>query len=183
MGMNWYIFVIAILVVVSSGLNSYVFGSESFQIDTILKEGLKVGSKVHYHFPIPTDNTFNPSNSKAVCPSNDCVVKFNSPYDLLLSVDENSSYMSLQGYFRLQDNQTNGHFTPKKQNFVENMQIWFGCGFNDIIEVHGSTKYTCSVEDTGGIIARIFNSTISNYDYSASFELPSMHYVLNATEQ
>ena len=182
--MNWYgIFVIAILVTMYSGLNSYVMGSESFHIDTTLKEGLKIGSKVRYHFPAPTDNTINLSNSKAVCPSKNCVVKFNSPYDLSLSFDKNSSYMSLDGYFRLQDNQTNGHFSPEIQHLVENMRIWFGCGVNDVIEVHGRTKYTCIAEDTGATLARVFNSSISNYNYSTSFELPSMHFVLNATER
>ena len=36
--------------------------------------------------------------------------------------------------FRLQDNKTNGHFTPKKQALVEQMSLSLSCDVQDIQE-------------------------------------------------
>lgn len=93
--------------------------------------------------------------------------------------------MTLVGSYRLQDDISNGHFTPKKQELVENMDIMFVCSFNDIQEdlKNGITKYICSDKLAARGLTRVFNHTSYPYTFSASFELPSRHFVLNAEEQ
>jgi len=94
--------------------------------------------------------------------------------------------MTAVGDFALVDDNSNGHFSPKKQNLVEQMSIDFGCSFSDIQEdtKNKITKYICSPSDRDNLdITRNFNSTHYPYRITASFELPSRHLVLNATEE
>jgi hypothetical protein len=121
------------------------------------------------------------SNSTSICPSGQCEVKTGGELTgFRLLFDEPNSNMAVFSDFRLQDDATNGHFTPKKQNLVEKMYASFVCIFADIIEEKGTTKYICG-QDSGSI-NRTFNSTFYRYDFSSSFELPSMRFVMNATE-
>ena len=65
------------------------------------------------------------------------------------------------------------------------MSIDFGCSLSDIQEdtKNKITKYICSRSDRDNLdITRNFNSTHYPYRITASFELPSRHLVINATE-
>ena len=101
----------------------------------------------------------------------------------ILSINEESSTIILVGDFSLIDDKSNGQLSPKKQNLIEKMSFNFGCTFDDIQEdtKKKTTKYICSEPDILDII-RNFNSTHYKYRYTATFELPSRHLVLNATE-
>jgi hypothetical protein len=67
---------------------------------------------------------------------------------------------------------------------VEDVDLFFMCTFDDIQEnlKNGTTKYPCSDQYATGV-TRTFNHTAYPYIFSASFELPSRHFVLNAEEQ
>jgi len=159
-----------------------VFAGDSFHIDANLEN--------NRHFPkgsnwyaIPLNN-LNLSNSSVVCPSNDCKT---TVIDGLLTLDKNGSKMVVvSGDFRLVDNKTNGHFGPEKQNLIEKMDFSFVCGFSDIQEdtAKGTVKYICSPTSRhiGLDIVRSYNLTHYPYNFAATFELPSKHLVVNATE-
>jgi hypothetical protein len=57
------------------------------------------------------------------------------------------------------------------------------CRYQDIQEdpVKKTTKYICS-DLPDGSIRRSFNDTTCPYKFTATFELPSRHLVINATE-
>jgi hypothetical protein len=104
---------------------------------------------------------------------------------MIFKTDDNDNSMSLYGDFNLVDEQSNGHFSPKKQNLVEKMDISFGCDYTDIQEdpVKKTTKYICSEQQNiYPLIGRSFNDTVYPYRFTATFELPSRHLVINATE-
>jgi len=63
------------------------------------------------------------------------------------------------------------------------MYFDFTCSYQDIQEdlAKKTTKYICS-EPQDGSIRRNFNDTTYPYTFTATFELPSRHLVLNATE-
>ncbi len=136
-------------------------------------------------FQFPEDYQLNVSNSSLICPSNNCKsnLKFENGSTSTLVLEEGTNSMVIIGDFRLVDDQSNGHLTPKKQNLIEQMTYDWGCQFSDIQEDTKSktTKYICSNPDNE-IIIRKFNSTYYPYKITASFELPSRHLVLNATE-
>jgi hypothetical protein len=158
----------------------------SFNIDVKLS---KDKSGFGDWFQFPDKYQFDLSNSSMICPSNDCksilsVRVENKPAFAMLSLNENINTMTVVMDFRLVDDQSNGHFTPKKQNLVEQMSFDWACSFSDIQEdtKKKTTKYICSNPEYENII-RKFNSTSYPYEINfASFELPSMHLVLNATE-
>lgn len=150
-------------------------------IDGILEE------PIANNYGIPKD-LFKISNNSKICPSNQCKIipppgPALHPSGMFLGLNEEGNLMLLMGFFRLQDDITNGHFTPKKQKLVEDVSLSFMCTFDDIQEnvKNGTTKYLCSHGSTYGI-TRDFNNTDYPYTFSASFELPSRHFVLNATE-
>jgi hypothetical protein len=184
-----------LMIVFSSALASSVLVSsasgnsgDTFNIDVNLVR--------HHDFPdldwfaFPENYQLDLSNSSSICPSNDCKgnLRF-SNYSTLnysvsafeLSEDTNSMVMSAD--FRLVDDVSNGHFTPKKQNLIEQMSFDWACSFSDIQEdiKKNTTKYICSNPENENII-RKFNSTGYPYTITATFELPSRRLVLNATE-
>jgi len=63
------------------------------------------------------------------------------------------------------------------------MNFNFNCRYQDIKEdsAEKTTKYICS-EPQDGSIRRTFNQTSYPYKFTATFELPSRHLVINATE-
>jgi hypothetical protein len=63
------------------------------------------------------------------------------------------------------------------------MDFDFTCKYQDIQEdvAKKTTKYVCS-EPQDGSIRRMFNDTTYLYTFTATFELPSRHLILNATE-
>jgi len=130
----------------------------------------------------------NNSKDSKICPSNECKLILSPiPGSLHLSFHENEDGMLLSGQkHRLQDDITNGHFTPKKQKLVENMNFWFQCAdFSDIQEnwKNGTTKYICDESKAFGGLVRTFNQTTYPYLFTFSFELPSQHFVLNGEER
>ena len=141
-------------------------------------------------YGFPKDGVFEISNNSKICPSNQCElipntrVVTSTPTGMFLAFSEDGNAMTLAGYYRLQDDITNGHFTPKKQKLVEDVSFLFLCTFDDIQEdlENGTTKYLCSDQHAIFGATRTFNHTTYPYTFSASFELPSRHYVLNAEE-
>jgi hypothetical protein len=77
----------------------------------------------------------------------------------------------------------NGQYTPKKKDLIEQMNFDFTCNYQDIQEnlLKKTTKYICS-EPQEGSITRLFNGTTYPYTFTATFELPLRHLVINATE-
>jgi hypothetical protein len=93
--------------------------------------------------------------------------------------------MAMNGDFNLVDDKSNGQLGPKKQKLIEQMDISFTCSLSDIQEdtKNKTTKYICLRPDRDHLdIERNFNSTKYLYRFTVSFELPSRHLVLNATE-
>ena len=163
---------------------SFVFTSastkDSFSIDVNLLKYNQSNQKNLYI--IPGNYNLNLSGSTLVCPSNDCETEFKH---LAFTLDEKGEFMDLIGDFKLIDNKSNGQLSPKEKNLVEQMSLQFPCQLSSIQKdaENGITKYICSdkVEDDGNIF-RKYNSTQYRYKFTASFELPSRHYILNATE-
>jgi hypothetical protein len=64
------------------------------------------------------------------------------------------------------------------------MNFDFQCNFQDIKEdtAKKTSKYICS-DPQDGSIRRNFNDTTYPYKFTATFELPSRHLILNATEE
>ena len=174
------IFALVGLIVLLSLNQGSVFGldtvNDTFNIDTIL-------SKNPYAF---TDNDpLDLSNSDIVCPSNNCKTIPEFAGFAVLTIDEGASFMAMNGFFNLVDDMSNGKLGPKKQKLIEQMDFGFTCSFSDIREdpKNKTTKYICSRPDRDYFdIERKFNSTKYIYRFTASFELPSRHFVLNATE-
>ena len=185
------IFALVGLIVLLSLNQGSVFGlgspNDTFKIDTVLsKNPISYADAGTYKFT--KGSQLELSNSDIVCPSNNCKTTLkdegftSSP---ILSVSEESGRTLIAfGDFSLIDDKSNGQLSPKKQKLVEEMSINFGCTYNDIQEdtKNKTTKYICSEPDNILSLTRKFNSTTYNYIYTASFELPSRHLVLNATE-
>jgi hypothetical protein len=154
--------------------------NDSFSIDVDLLKYNHSGQEDLYL--IPESYELNLSGSTLVCPSNDCVTEFER---LAFTLDVEGDFMDLIGDFKLVDNKSNGQLSPKAKNLTEQMSLQFPCELSDIQKdtKNGITKYICSdkLEDIGNIF-RKYNSTQYLYKFTASFELPSRHYTLNATE-
>ena len=173
---------------VSSVLVSSAFAGDGFSIDVNLSEGKpspiifenESKDSVWYELPDEENYQLDVSNSSIVCPSNQCRTASYTDKMIFISSD---NYMALAGGFNLVDDQTNGHFTPKKQKLIEQMYFDFTCNYQDIQEdlAKETTKYICS-EPQDGSIRRTFNDTTYPYTFTATFELPSRHLVLNTTE-
>jgi hypothetical protein len=177
-----YSFLVTSVLVLSLSANAY---AGTIRIEGILEESDKISKT----YDFPKHGIFEISNNNKVCPSNQCKLIPNTkvtstPSGMFLA--SNGDSMMLTGFYRLQDDITNGHFTHKKQKLVEGIDFMFSCVFDDIQEnlKNGTTKYLCSDKSTlfGGA-ARSFNNTNYPYTFSASFELPSRHFVLNAEER
>jgi hypothetical protein len=157
-----------------------VFAGDAFNIDANLSKTQSIfktnDTDMWYEFP---DNyQFDLSNSTLVCPSNECKTILD-----VSSILVSDMVMGIHGSLTLVDDKTNGHFDPKKQNLIESMGFSFSCKYQDIQEdpVKKTTKYICSELDNGSI-TRTYNDTTYPYKFTATFELPSKHLVLNATE-
>jgi hypothetical protein len=154
--------------------------NDSFSINVDL---LKYNHSSHENlYIIPENYELNMSGSTLVCPSNHCETEFKN---LGVIVDEEGNFMDLTGDFKLIDNKINGQLDPEAKNLTEQMSSQFPCQLYDIQKgtSNRTTKYICSdkAEDMGSIF-RKYNSTQYRYTFTASFELPSKHYTLNATE-
>ena len=178
------LFALAIFGLLLSSCFSSVFAlgtvKDTFNIDVVLSKRSTFLPYPVYKFP---DNyQLDLSNSSIVCPSNDCKTEIKL---ITITLDENSSTLVGLGDFSLVDDISNGHLTPKKQKLVEQIFIDFGCKLSDIQEdtKKKTANYICSAPNSQDLkITRKFNSTYYPYTFNASFELPSRHLVLNATE-
>ena len=83
---------------------------------------------------------------------------------------------------RLQDNKTNGHLTPKKQELVEQMSLSVFCPIQDIEEKGTTTKYICHDATVSSFFNK-FNDTSYHYDANMTFELPSRHLIVQGFGQ
>jgi len=179
---HFYAIIILFLIVISV---PSVFAGNTFNVDVKLSKGssspIKTSSEDHsVWYELIDNNQLGVSNSSLVCPSNDCKMTAYADRMIFISSD---NYMSLAGKFNLEDDKSNGHFTPKKKNLVEQMDFEFTCNYQDIQEnlTKKTTKYICS-DPQDGYIRRLFNDTTYPYTFTASFELPSRHLLINATE-
>ena len=180
------LFALSIFGLLLSSCFSSVFGlgtvNDTFNIDVNLKDrspGLLQFNENDDWYEFPKNYELDVKNSSIVCPSNNC----KSTSDLAFIIHEDDRYMSLGGDLKLVDDKSNGQLTPKKQKLIEQMTFRFICYFQDIQEdiVKNTTKYICSEPDSGSI-NRDYNNTYYPYTFTATFELPSRHLVLNATE-
>ena len=149
-----------------------------WRYDTIFKP-----AEYESYSAFPVNRLLDLSSSSIVCPSNQCKI---TEDEMIFNTDDNDGSMSLHGDFNLVDDKSNGNLGPKKQNLVEKMKIAFGCKYQDIQEdpVKDTTKYICSEpKNTYAYIERTFNDTLYPYSFTATFELPSRHLILNATEE
>jgi hypothetical protein len=162
---------------------------DTFNINVILLKGKpspitfeddSEDESVWYELPDKGDYQFDVSNSSIVCPSNQCKIMSYADKMLFITMDNG---MALAGNFKLIDDKSNGHLNPKKQQLIEQMNFDFNCNYQDIQEdlAKKTTKYICS-DPQDGSIRRNFNDTTYPYTFTATFELPSRHLVLNATE-
>jgi hypothetical protein len=93
----------------SLSVNAY---AGTIRIEGILDEPLAD------NYGIPKE-LFEISNNSKICPSNQCKLipppgPSLHPSGMFLGLNEEGNIMMLIGFFRLQDDITNGHFTPKK---------------------------------------------------------------------
>lgn len=164
---------------------SYGNYADTFNVDVYLSEGTPSPIKTsedddsEWH-ELVNNNQLDISNSSIVCPSNHCKMKSYADKMIFIRSDD---YMALAGKFDLVDDQSNGQFNPKKQELIEQMDFDFRCNYQDIQEdsAKKTTKYICS-DPQDGSIRRMFNDTTYPYTFTATFELPSRHFILNATE-
>lgn len=161
------------------------FAKDSFNVDVFLSKGKPspiVTSEDDHSvwYELVDNNQLDISNSSIVCPSNQCKMMAYADRMIFIGADD---YMALAGGFNLVDVESNGHFNAKKQKLVEQMNFDFACHYQDIQEdsVKNTTNYICSDPDNGSI-RRNFNDTTYPYKFTATFELPSRHLVMNATE-
>ncbi len=127
-------------------------------------------------------SNFSFVNGSKICPSNQCKVITNNinPIELFLS----NTSMMISGSFRLQDNTSNGHFTPKMQVLVD-VNMFSSCHLNDVKEnlLKRKTLYNCG-DKSSLLFTRTFNHTTYSYDpVVMTFELPSKHLIIQAEEK
>lgn len=158
---------------------------DTFNIDVNLSKGkpspIITSSEDHsVWYELVDNNQLDVSNSSVVCPSNECKMTSYAARMIFISSDD---YMALAGKFNLVDDNSNGQFNPKKQKLIEQMDFDFTCNYQDIQEdaAKKTTKYVCS-EPQDGSIRRTYYDTTYPYKFTATFELPSRHLVINATE-
>jgi hypothetical protein len=166
----YYIFGIILLLTII-GIPA-VFAEDTLKIDTILKHDFDN----YYNFPKQTPLIL--SGNHDMCPSNDCKMIFDKAVDdymdggVTLKLEPNK--MTVNGYLKLAGS---GYgpaiistlFECESINVEKNTKL-------------GTTKYICP-EGSGWFIPAENQDIQYNYDYSASFELPSGHFTLNGTNR
>jgi polyhydroxyalkanoate synthesis regulator phasin len=167
-----------------SKLLSGIPGGDTINVDTKLWRYDTLSKPAEYESfsAFPVNRLLDVSSSSIVCPSNQCKI---TEDEMIFKTDDNDGSMQLYGDFNIVDDKSNGNFGPKKQNLIEKMSISFGCHYQDIQEdpVKKTTKYICSEPNNNyAFMTRSFNNTLYPYTFTATFELPSRHLVLNATE-
>jgi hypothetical protein len=172
---------ITFLVILASCISvPSAFAGDTFNIDVNLSksDSMFKSDDDDKWYQFPDDYQLDFSNSSLVCPSNQCKTTLDVHSFLV-----GDSAMSMVANLQLVDDGTNGHLTPKKQKLIEKMQFSFSCKYQDIQEdlMKKTTKYICSEPDDA-TISRNYNDTTYPYKFTATFELPSRHLVINANE-
>ena len=158
-----------LVVLVTVSLNSVIASQrfDTFLIDTQL-------SVNNYSIEL--------GNESRICPSNDCkIIVANWFFDREGSL-KSTHLLYINVDFRLHDNKTNGHLTPKKQELVEQMSLEVFCPIQDIEENGTTTKYICHDSSIASFFNG-FNHTSYNYNANMTFELPSRHLIVQGFGQ
>jgi len=164
--MKYYFFIIVLSLLT---IFPKVLAEDTLKIDTILTHDFDT----YYEFPKQTQLIL--SGNHDMCPSNDCKMIYDKYVEefigsgLILNVEPNK--MTLNGYFKLAGGEYKGI-----------MGLLFKCepidtGTNAEL---GTTKYVC-YEGSGSFLPEDELLGSYNYDFTASFELPSRHFMFNAT--
>jgi len=171
---NYYHFGFGITFLIALINIPIAFGQEdvedTLKIDTILKQGVET----YYVFPKQTPLTL--TGEQEMCPSNNCKMIFDKSIEdfgsdgISLSLVPENNTMNVFGYLKLKGGADKGV-----------LDIGFECDISNIEKNAklGTTKYVCS-DASGWFIPEDIDKQY-NYDYSASFELPSRHFILNGT--
>ena len=140
-----------------------VFAQGSLKMDLILEHDFNN----YYNFPQDTNLYFEGNND--ICPINKCVMMYDEGDFMAPTFRVEDNNMTLNGAFRLEGSRDAGI-----------MDFVFTCEPNEIQENPGigTTKYTCN-GGSGSFIPE--RKALCNYDFSASFDLPSRHFVFNGT--
>lgn len=140
-----------------------VFAQGSLKIDIILEHDFNN----YYDFPQETNLYFEGNND--ICPINKCVMMHDKEDLMAPTFHVENIKMTLNGAFRLEGGRDVGQ-----------MEFDFTCEPNQVQKNPsiGTTKYTCS-GGSGSFIPE--KNALYNYDFSASFDLPSRHFVFNGT--
>jgi len=166
--MKYYcVFCIAFLVFLINIPN--VFAEDTLKIDSILTHDFDT----YYNFPKQTPLIL--SGNHEVCPGNDCKMIYDKSVDdygfggVVLNVEPNK--MTMNGFFKLTGSGYKGI-----------MGLTFQCEPIDTKTTDvGTTKYVCN--GSNGNITPVNEESCCaySYDFTASFELPSRHFIFNGT--
>jgi len=151
------------------------FAEDTLQIDTKLKHS---PDNIDNYYTFPKQTQLILSGNHEMCPSNNCKIIFDKYVDefigsgVVLTTEPNKNKMTLNGYFRL----TGG----EDDKCICIIGLLFECETHtETNEKLGTTKYVCG--GSGSFIPEDESKGAYNYDYTASFELPSKHFIFNGT--
>jgi len=165
--MKYYYFVIPSLIVLINVPN--VVGEDTLKIDTILDHDFDT----HYNFPKQTQ--LDLTGNHDMCPSNDCKMIYDKSVEEFIgtgiTLNAEPNKMTVNGWFKLKG---------AEDKWI--IGLLFKCEPIDIEKNAklGTTKYVCN-GGSGSFLPEDESLGAYNYDFSASFELPSRHFILNGT--
>jgi hypothetical protein len=163
-----YIFTITFLISISS--ISSVYADDTLKLDTTLEHDFNN----YYNFPKETELTL--TGDHEMCPSNDCKMIFDRHVDAFIgtgiTLNVENDQMTLNGYFKLTG-------SGEDKGIIG---LLFRCEQSEVREnaESGTTKYICP-KGSGSFLPEDESLGAYDYDYSASFELPSSHFIFNGT--
>jgi len=149
-------------------LVNFVYAEDTLKIDTILKHDFDT----YYNFPKQTQLIL--SGNHDICSSNDCKMIYDKHVEafidsgVILNMEPNK--MTLNGYFKLAGDEDKGI-----------IGLLFQCEPDTETNAElGTTKYVC-LEGSGSFLPEDELLGAYNYDFTASFELPSRQFMFNGT--
>ena len=148
------------------------FAEDTLQIDTKLKHS---PDDIDNYYTFPKQTQLILSGNHEMCPSNNCKIIFDKYVDkfigsgVVLTTEPNK--MNLHGYFRL---------TGGEDKCICIIGLLFECDTHtETNSKLGTTRYVC--EGSGSFMPEDISLGDYNYDFTASFELPSKHFIFNGT--
>ena len=175
----------SIILIISIFVPANVFGASKFRLEgTLIDDPLMTTDN---YYILKSANISLTKGSK-LCPSDSCVITIAPLKDLSFSLsplETQVEKLQVSGDIRISDNVSNSKFTPLKKALVENVHLGTICTMRDIQEDQATnrTKYICGTNPDLLALTRVFNDTNQLYhDVTMSFELPSKHITLEATE-